>query len=365
MKDSKTIYIVIIAALCLILFCSILVVFGVLSLNALPMTFLGAAMGAVITGVITLTLLQGQQNAQEVKERNVMIFKKKSEIFQKFIDMVWDDIWTEGKITNEQYKEITSFYYKNLMIYMDNEKKDAPSQDIGDAITNLGDCLEKETSNNTKIIQDNVICIINALSKELGLGGEIKDKHIKEHSNKLFPALFRKKILDTLNEELDLQNSTIFKKGQWKKWNEGSMIHDSIIIVFKDYPECSIRIGFSIDAGGRPFKANIEIVFFVPVGANYNRFNDFRAEKTGSMKNRIRLEGYDKVFGTSTQDNVTIPYFNFFDDNKNIEEIQKEDNYKQIAEALAQRTSNVFTQLRVNGVDKSLTDFLEEHYGKR
>jgi hypothetical protein len=68
---------------------------------------MGALLGTVITAVVTVLLLSGQSAAEEVKERNVKVFEKKSEIFQKYIDIVWD-IWEDHTVTSEEYLQLTS-----------------------------------------------------------------------------------------------------------------------------------------------------------------------------------------------------------------------------------------------------------------
>jgi len=80
----------------------IAVLLNVITLDELPSSFIGAVLGAAITGVITLILLEGQTESQEVKERNVCVFGKRSEIFQKYIRDVWE-IWEKQKITSENF----------------------------------------------------------------------------------------------------------------------------------------------------------------------------------------------------------------------------------------------------------------------
>ena len=46
--------------------------------------------GAIITAVITVILLNHQSSSEEVRERNVRVFEKKSERFSNFIDVIWD-----------------------------------------------------------------------------------------------------------------------------------------------------------------------------------------------------------------------------------------------------------------------------------
>jgi len=82
MKINKSL---IIAIFCLLSFCIMAVIFKVFSITALPVSFVGAAMGAVITGVVTVVLLDGQSKAEEIKERNVKVFEKK--IYNFFLNI--------------------------------------------------------------------------------------------------------------------------------------------------------------------------------------------------------------------------------------------------------------------------------------
>jgi uncharacterized membrane protein len=107
----KTIVNLAIAIICLLGFCVVAVVFKVINLADIPISFIGAALGAVITGVITVVLLHGQSRAEEIKERNVKVFEKKSEIFQKYIDTIWR-IWEDHNVSVEEYQYLISDYYK-------------------------------------------------------------------------------------------------------------------------------------------------------------------------------------------------------------------------------------------------------------
>ena len=142
-KDLNKFLIYFSIAFCFILFCSIPVIFGVFPLEELPLSFIGAVMGAVMGAVITVLitsfllnrqsaaqekllekqseaqerLLERQSATEEKKENHIKIFEKKSKTCEEYINLVWK-IWEGRKITSEQYQELTSFYYKNLMIYL-------------------------------------------------------------------------------------------------------------------------------------------------------------------------------------------------------------------------------------------------------
>ena len=370
MKNTNNFFSSIIAAFCLFLLCSITVIFGLHPIDELPMSFIGAALGAVITGIITLVLLKGQSSAQEVKERNVKIFEKKSKICEEYINLVWK-IWEGRKITNDQYQELTSEYYKNLMIYLKKEKgsilkeeKDN-SQIIGAAITNLGECLEIETYENFQNIKENIIIIINALSNELGIGGYIDKDQIETHDKKLFIAKFKEKLLDSFNEILVKPYSDILKNGYWLHWEEGSdkgvkVIHDDMVFDTKKYPECSIRIGTTINHDGKKY---YDLVFYISDYPACSALYGYRWQvQTRSLfKNRIKINyEYDGFFNIvnpsiipdSAKSNleqeelvpIDFPVLDFNDDkNTSIIKIQKDGNYQQIAETFANKAKELFS----------------------
>jgi hypothetical protein len=166
------------ALLCLVLFCLVATVSQIISVEELPINFIAAFLEAVVTAVITVVLLSGQSAAEEVKERNVKVFEKKSEIFQSYIDTVWK-IWEDSNVSKEEYLEITTVYYKTLMIYL---KKDSLTL-IGESLVKMGDYIDSESIDNHLILRDCIFTIINTLSKELSLGGEI-DVNIYEQLEK-------------------------------------------------------------------------------------------------------------------------------------------------------------------------------------
>ena len=360
MKLLKDVTSYIIAALCLVLFCSVPIIYSVFPLNVLPVTFIGAAMGAVITVVITHFLLKKQSDAQEVKECNVKIFEKKSQLFQNFIDQVWK-IWTNEKITCDDYAELTSQYYKNLMIYIKIPEK---LEVIGKAISKLGNCLEAESFENSQELKLNIIEIINTLSGELGLGGTIDEKQkeqIWDHDYILFLVKFRKAMQESFNKIFVFSFPDIFKKGQWIQWKEGNnIIHDDLVFDFKEYPGCSIRFGFAKDAKGK-CNEHFIFIFFVPVGANYHEFDKYRDSVGGLHNKRIRIRGYKNLFQAPSQDDENIPSFNF-DDKEKVIGIRKDFSYSEIADTLAQRAKEIFKNITVEGENLSVVEFLKKHW---
>ena len=71
--------------ICTIIFIIAAVVFEVFVLESLPAQILGVLLGVVITAIITVLLLQGQTKSEESRERHVLVFEKKQEVFYQFL----------------------------------------------------------------------------------------------------------------------------------------------------------------------------------------------------------------------------------------------------------------------------------------
>lgn len=177
---SKWTKALLLALLCLVVFCLVATISQIISVEELPINFIAAFLEAVVTAVITVVLLSGQSAAEEVKERNVKVFEKKSAIFQNYIDTIWK-IWEDSKISKEEYLELTTIYYKTLMIYL---KKNSLTL-IGESLVKMGDYIEKESIENYMVLRDCIFTIINTLSKELSLGGEIDIKLYEQLEEKM------------------------------------------------------------------------------------------------------------------------------------------------------------------------------------
>jgi len=173
MKNYKNIIIIIISVVCILVFFVFAGITEAISVPEIPASFLGAAAGAAITAVVTLLLLQGQTRAEEVKERNVKVFEKKSIIFSKYIDVVWN-AWEDFNITDKEYKQLVGDYYKELMLYMSSSS----AIKIGEQLKNIGPFAGNDTLSNEEQekLQTALINIINTLSDEISLGGHIDEK---------------------------------------------------------------------------------------------------------------------------------------------------------------------------------------------
>jgi gas vesicle protein len=229
---------VVIALLGVVAFCLVATDIKILSIDALPPSFIGALLGAVISGIITVVLLIGQSSAEEVKERNVKVFEKKSEIFQDYINNL-RDIWEDQKITQEDLKTLIDKFRIELMVYL----KKKPVNAIAEYLDKLGDCSFEKTPN-LDILNENIFAIINILSKDLGFAGKIDKKVNKRLDDKInkYPREFREVILIELNNALLNMKRKVLKEGRYERLDDGGE-YACFNFTNSKYAGCKIIIG--------------------------------------------------------------------------------------------------------------------------
>lgn len=91
---------------CTIIFLITAVTFEIFELHTLPAQFFGTLLGVVITAIITVLLLQGQTKSEEKRERHLMVFEKKQEIFFQFLTQL-NTILQKDTLTLHLSKEKT------------------------------------------------------------------------------------------------------------------------------------------------------------------------------------------------------------------------------------------------------------------
>jgi nucleoid DNA-binding protein len=210
---SKWVRILLLVLLCFAVFCVITVFTRIYTVDDLQINFVGALLGTVITAIVTVLLLNGQSSAEEVKERNVKVFEKKSEIFQEYIDIVWD-IWDDHTVSDEEYLQLTSMYYKKLMLFLNKKSLDV----IYDNLLVLGGLLGKEEGPDTRDdLQKCLIQIINTLSDEISLGGNVDLEKFKALDQKIENCRTRR--TKTTFKMLNVKKGTelVFKGDNTKK----------------------------------------------------------------------------------------------------------------------------------------------------
>jgi hypothetical protein len=84
-------------------------------IDALPVNFIGATLGALIGALITLVLLRGQADIEEKKGKDIRILEKKTDGFHGFINAVWK-VWEDQVITIEEFQNLTSQYFLAVVV---------------------------------------------------------------------------------------------------------------------------------------------------------------------------------------------------------------------------------------------------------
>jgi len=222
----------------IIAFCMVATTFQIFSANVLPASFIGACLGAIISAIITQFLLSGQTEHEELKERNVKVFEKKSKIFRKYIDDLWD-VLEKQKITMEEYDKLRKNFSIRLMIYL----KEKASRSIAEHLKNIGEFVD-DSEKTYEHLKENIFGIINILSGEINLGGKIDieiDKYLEEP---IFRRLFRQAILNELNNALQ---SIELTEGKFCK--EEDLISDGewggeyVCFDFRRFKGCKLLVG--------------------------------------------------------------------------------------------------------------------------
>jgi hypothetical protein len=360
MKNKRSIT-TIKVVLCLVVFCGIAVLLNIFSIGQLPTSFMGAALGAIITVAVTTILLESQSETQkellekksdeeEVKERNVRVFEIKSEIFQEYIRNIWK-VWEKQKITIEDFRQLTSSYYQDLMMYIKNPIR---LKNIGNNLTDMGRLIGKNNYEDSLLLKNKIIEIINTLISEIDLGGEIDPSIMDKHDEIVFPLMFKNEILESLNNYLP--TDSILEKGRYELFREGKWNNEHICFNFREYEGCKMIIGDFIEKK--------DVIYFVLVVDNkYHLKNGLRSD--GIYCQRIEASNVhlsnpvnDKDF--EEKDKEKAPPLNF-SNNESMEKYRT--NKRTFADVLANRAYYWFEKIKIE--DLGIIDFLEKNIGKK
>ncbi|HBK82177.1 MAG TPA: hypothetical protein DDZ41_01035 [Flavobacterium sp.] len=85
-----------------------LLVFGMVYENTLPKIveeINNASIGAILGAIVTVLLLSQQTASEELKERNVSVFEKKSQVYNEFMNEMWA-VWEDRKIDRKEFGHI-------------------------------------------------------------------------------------------------------------------------------------------------------------------------------------------------------------------------------------------------------------------
>ena len=216
MKIGKLVF-AIASLVCIVLFCFVAISGKIYSLADLPLNFMSAFLGAIITVGITSILLSGQSNAEEIKERNVKVFEKKSRLYEKYIEKL-NQIIEKQPIKIKDFEDIQSAFYSKLVLYLNNKFQ----EDITDCFADIADCVEASLDDHFETDEDktknfdklrmNLTKIINILVEDLGLAGKINTNLLINTEKKVFLKLFRATLLQEVINCFSKEQDIIIKK---------------------------------------------------------------------------------------------------------------------------------------------------------
>jgi hypothetical protein len=343
---------IIITIIAIIIFCIFSVYFRVNSFDTFPVNYMGAVLSSLIGALITLVLLRGQTDIEEKKGKDIKILEKKAEVFQNYIKDVWK-VWEDQKITIEEFKKLTSKYYQNLMIYLNDKRL----KEIGEKLSMIGNNIGKDDKTAIDELRDSIIDIVNELSDELELGGQVNKKIMEEHARIVFPLLFKNQILEEANKVLPID--TIFEKGKFEPIkefrNEPSM--EYLCFDFIKYKGCKIAIkGFEGSEGEA-------VRLFLFIDTKYHKFDKFRISPPGGKYvhwiNHAACDLLKTVVVDKEKDGENFPKINFTDE-KSMEEYRTK--IRGFAPIFAGRIKYWFEEIKIEGDNIHILEFLEKYY---
>jgi hypothetical protein len=357
--NRKWIYILLISALCVTAFCFVAIIFRIFSLSELPFYFVAAFLEAVITAIITVVLLKGQTDAEEIKERNAKVFEIKMPLFQNYINTTWE-IWEKAEITAKKYRKMTKLFYHKIMLYLPKKSMEIISTNLLD----LGDCIGKEKKEIYSKLADCTFSIINELVMNIGLGGKVdKDVHSRMEE-KIYQLLFKPIVKEALDNVLvNYSDYCLLNRGEYEKREDGEYLAFPFI---NNHPcGCKIMIG--------PFtsKPNTDILFqlyvprYIPIAVpdlsvtngEINSYVDLNVEEREMPLSVSRPLKDSHLIELEQEDcyNDYIPSFSFNDRNSS----PYCRNYTEIAFALGQRAKYIFLNAGVRLEGMYLYDYVD------
>lgn len=169
----KTTIFILLSGVFFILFLAVILFTGVYRDVELPIEVVGALLAAIITVFITSLLIKGQAQSDELKERNVKVFEKKTEKFNNFIEKLWE-VWKDRKIEYDELDDLVKIVCQDILMFT----KQKTSETILDNLKEISTFVPRGDLNidERKKVRTAIFNIIDLLAKEMNLGGEISKK---------------------------------------------------------------------------------------------------------------------------------------------------------------------------------------------
>jgi|GEM_PF-1569672 len=190
------------ALLGLLLFFAVVILFKIYRDKDVPAQFTGALLGAIVTAAITMTLLHGQSQAEEAKERNVRVFEEKTKRYNDFLAKIWT-VWEDRHVTLEELKDLMETFSRDIIIYTKRESTDLLLDHLSVIAKYSGD--EALTEAGRTSVRKAIYDIINVLAGELNLGGQLCgdiQKKLNGLDDKIRPYILAKQAKQDLMDEV-------------------------------------------------------------------------------------------------------------------------------------------------------------------
>ena len=359
-KNKIKDFIILILVVLIIVFLIGTVTTKLYTVNELRLETMGVFFGAIITSLVTYFLLMGQSSAEEAKERNVRVFEEKSKKFNKFIDKLWE-VWEDRKVSLKELHEIMTLLSKDIILYTNSKILNQILEHLNKIAeyAHEEDDSEKLTEKDKKEIGDEIFKIINLLAIEINLGGKI-DENVKEKLDELEktinPYFKQKEALKEFESVYikDLQN--IIKEKEVAIFPSSIEYNKEEKILLCRIGESNVYLRIWDIERGKLDKAHI--AFFVRYEGNdkygkMGRDNPYRQGVKGWSKHYLKGIWWN-------QDRIIN-----FNDKGEIDRLLKkyrDKNYKGIAEGLADKIVDFYTNWKIG--DKDIESIIKECEGE-
>ena len=294
------------------------------------------------------------------------IFMMKFENYRKYIQKLLK-IDKQGFVLEKDYRELSTLFKERIMLY---PGKKYPEM-IADNLIAIGNCvgLKEQDLKNSERLQEPVSAIINILTKDLGLGGQLDDEilvKLEKSENELFPRLFRQAIKEILDNVLvNHSDYDLLNRGEFVKKKDGEYI---IFPFINKYPYgCKLMVGPFCD------KPDTDILFLLFVPRYLKEANPYRLLSTTMSINLIDFYIFDSDMPMSVSqpmrdswlieleiedcDNSPVKSFSF-EDQTTFDKYHQ--NYPDISFSIGQRVKYIYLHARLYDIDKPLYRYIAD-----
>ena len=201
-QENKTFVLLLIGCLILLaLFVGVATLSGSWPGSDASSQILSALAGAVVAAIITLFLLLGQTSSEEKKERNTKVFEKKLEIYQEFLQCLYEVI-KDGEVSEEEAIRL-QFQTSYITMHTDSERIKVIADKVHYIVSHLGE------DNNTGQIKA-LFNIVDEFRKELYLiVPSVQDENNIDGAINSFSSIIDVVKRNGAGEEITSVNSTI------------------------------------------------------------------------------------------------------------------------------------------------------------